>query len=267
MKICQLKNCGVVSISGIDRLSFLQGLITNDIEKLSITSPLYACLLTPQGKFLHDFIMTTDGEIVFLECERDRADELVRTLKIYALRSGVEIENSSGLYNVFVAWGDDESLAEGFYQDPRMPELGYRSIRKTNKAIESIEANAEFIEYDRHRISLAVPDGSRDMKVKLSNLLENNIDQLHGISWDKGCYTGQELTARMRYRGLLKKRIVTVTGDELPEPNSEITDADGHVVGEMRSSCGNIGLAVIKIIEIESNAELFTEDKKKLTAL
>lgn len=220
----KLKNRGLLHIEGPDRHAFLQDLITNDIEKLSPDKPLYACFLTPQGKFLHDFFVIEGKGFTLLDCEGDhRAADLFRLLNIYRLRKDVQIsiEERNDVYAVF---GAPIGLP-----DSRDPEMGRRTFEKPDLP------ERPFENWDKHRITLTIPDGSRDLMVEKSTMDEARMDQINAIDYDKGCYIGQELTARMHYRGLGKKHLQTVKLDELPEN------------AELRSSCGDVGIALVKL--------------------
>ncbi|MFY9288841.1 MAG: folate-binding protein [Alphaproteobacteria bacterium] len=241
--ICHLSNRGVLSLEGEDRRTFLQGLISNDITLCVQGSPLYAALLSPQGKFLHDMIIVDNGDRFFIDCEIERAGDLIKRLSAFKLRAKINIENVSGTYEVWAAWSGPAPM--GFYEDPRLKALGARGIIKKNSVIEG--EHKDFALYDQHRLMHGIPDGSRDMIVEKSTLLECNLDHLNAISWTKGCYMGQELTARMHYRGLLKKRLFPVT-IEGPAPSlGLLVQQNGTDVGEMRSSFGNLGLALLNI--------------------
>ncbi len=236
-----LKNRGKITISGTDKTSFLQNLISNDINLLETQSCIYSCILTPQGKFLYDFFITKfDGKFI-IDCEGGvRATTLAKLLNMYKLRSDISIETIKNI-GIYAVIGNDKYG----YKDPRHNDIGYRSyIKPTN-----IEGK-DFSTWDYLRISLCIPDGSRDMIVQKSTLLECNIDKLSGISFDKGCYIGQELTARMHYRGLAKKHLYSVTAadlglNKLPAFGESIT-RDDKIIGEMRSSCDDIGIALLK---------------------
>ena len=236
-----LKNRGLIHIEGEDRLEFLQGLISQDVTKLAEAKIMYGCLLTPQGKFLHDFFIHHGDGFIMLDCEGgERADDLYERLNKYRLRSDVflSVEHSASVYAVFNA---DIGLP-----DPRHFKMGNRSFEKPDNMLEE-----SFDEWDQQRIILGIPDGSRDMEVERSTLLECNIDKFNGVDWDKGCYMGQELTARMHYRNLGKKHLQTLKFDgSPPAPFDDLTIED-KIIGNMRSSCGNIGLAVIKDEELE----------------
>ena len=219
----KLKDRGLIHLEGPDRHVFLQDLITNDIEKLSPDKQLYACLLTPQGKFLHDFFVIEGKNFTLLDCEGgQRGQDLFKRLNTYRLRKDVQIsvEENNDAYAVF---GAPIGLP-----DPRDPEMGNRTFEKPDLP------ERPFEEWDCNRINLTIPDGSRDLRPEKSTMDEARMDQLNAIDYDKGCYVGQELTARMHYRGLGKKHLQTVKLDEPPEN------------AELRSSCGDIGIALVR---------------------
>ncbi len=225
-----LNNRGLINIEGIDRKDFLQGLITNDVNKLSPSNTLYACLLNAQGKFLHDFFMIEGEGFILLDCEGgERAADLYKRLNMYRLRADVQIsvEKDNQVYAIFEQ--------ERGLPDPRHKDMGYRSFEKPE-----IEEKP-FEEWDYRRISLAIPDGSRDLTIGKSTMDEGNMDQLNAIDYEKGCYVGQELTARMHYRGLGKRQLKTVKLEAMPEG------------AQLRSSCRDLGIALVKIQRSESN--------------
>ena len=236
----KLPDRGLVQIEGEDRHEFLQGMITNDIHLLDSQPAIYACLLSPQGKFLHDFFVSNgpDGAI-FLECEgRARAYDLYERLKKYRLRSKVQISVEEDI-DVFSCFGTEPQPG---YPDPRHKEMGWRSFAKPADNAEE----KSFDEWDAHRIALCVPDGSRDMVVNNSTMLECRIDKLNGVSFEKGCYVGQELTARMHHRGLAKKHLYALHFEHTPPAYRESIEYEGHLIGEMRSRCGHNGIAQLK---------------------
>ena len=219
----KLKDRGLIHIKGEDRKSFLQGIITNDINKLTSNTPLYACLLNAQGKFLHDFFVIEGDDFILLDCEgEERTADLFRRLNMYRLRADVQIslEEHNDVYAIF---GSNEGLP-----DPRHTDMGNRSFEKPDLEEKPFE------EWDKRRIELTIPDGSRDLIVEKSTMDEGSMDQLNAVDYDKGCYVGQELTARMHYRGLGKRKLQTVSLDALPEN------------AELRSSCNAIGIALLK---------------------
>jgi len=241
-----LPNRGLITITGTDRDSFLQGLITNDITKLNAQPSIYACLLNAQGKFLHDFFITRNGEALFLDCEgNERTNDLARRLTLYKLRADIEITAQPQTPVYAISNHPTLQSSNLQYSDPRHPEMGHRTFTKPDLE------EKPFDHWDTHRIALTIPDGSRDMLPEKSTMLECNLDKLNAIDFDKGCYIGQELTARMHYRGLTKKNLYTITGP-LPEHGAPILSKHKKTIGEMRSKNGDTGIALIKNQEIEN---------------
>ena len=263
-----LEDRGVLAVSGPDHRSFLQGLVSNDVEKVGPARALYAALLTAQGRYLHDFMMAeADGEI-WLDAEAAHLGDLKRRLAVYRLRARAALDEKPHLA-VAAILGDGALSATGItgepgsarlfgsgviFVDPRLAALGARCIlpRADIRQIlrESSLSEAGFPTYDRLRLSLGIPDGSRDLVPEKSILLEAGFDELNGVDWLKGCYIGQELTARTKYRGLVKRRLMPVEVDgPVPAPGT-IVMADGREVGEMRSSRDELGLALLRIAPV-----------------
>ncbi len=234
-------NSRFFEISGKDSKSFIQNLITNDIEKCNDGSIIYSCLLTPQGKFLADFFIFNINENYIFETNDKFFNNLLSRLKIYKLRSDIEIKeinnlNSYSLFNI-----DYESDYHIYINDPRNINLGKKLITDKKKFFEKdrfIEINE--IKYHEILISNTTPYSPFDILENKSLLLENNFDNLNAIDWDKGCYVGQEITARMKYRGLLKKKLYALKiksgdvleGDELIVDNKKI----GTIVSKANSN-------------------------------
>lgn len=244
-KIAELPARGVVVVEGTDRVAFLNGLVSNDVAKVEPGRAVWAALLTAQGKWLADFFVFTDGDRLLLDCERAQAEMLVTRLGRYRLRADARLADASDTTTVFAAWdGTPVTTGAVAAPDPRLPDAGWRIIG-------SITANATADDYDAHRLSLGLPDGSRDMESEKSVLLEGGFDELGGIDWEKGCWMGQELTARTRYRGLLKRRLMPVTG-MLPEPGTPVL-ANGAEVGAIRSVAGEQGLALLRLDALDKS--------------
>lgn len=224
-------------VRGNDAHGFLQNLISNDMDLLHTQPDLYAHLLTAQGKFLFDFIITrhTDNDYTLDTEGGARGEELLKKLTLYRLRSKVELALENNI-PVYASFHTDAP------PDPRHPQLGARSFTKPDLPEEP------FTTWDTIRITLGIPDGSRDMEIEKSTLIESRIDVFHGISFTKGCYIGQEITARMHNRGLAKKHLIPVKahGAPLPSPGTDIRGPAGQLLGEMRSGCGEIGMALLK---------------------
>ena len=233
-----LPHRSVIAVSDADRVEFLQGLISNDTTKVSPGHAIWAALLTPQGRFLNDMFVANGGhETLLLETERERAPALAKKLTMYTLRSKVKVEDRAASMEVAVVFGDEAAKALGIehatsFADPRLPELGMRVLARAGEAAALLGSHgfvpADSADYDALRLSLGVPDGSRDLPVEKALLLESGFDELNGVDWKKGCYMGQELTARTKYRGLVKKRLFPVRLDgPLPAPGTLI-ERDGQ---------------------------------------
>ncbi|MEX2009009.1 MAG: folate-binding protein [Dongiaceae bacterium] len=257
---------GVIAVSGPDAVPFLQGIVSNDVTRVAPDRAIYAAFLTPQGKFLHDFFIARIGETLCLDCEAARRADLLRRLSVYRLRSKVELADATADLAVATMFGPRAAAVLGLpaepgravavaggvaYVDPRLDALGARAVLPPPRAAAAVAA-AGFVagnpaDYERLRLSLGVPDGSRDLPVEKAILLENGFDELHGVDWRKGCYLGQELTARTKYRGVIRKRLVPVRIDgPLPESGTPIHLGDREA-GEMRSGADGIGLALLRL--------------------
>ena len=260
-----LEGRGIIRITGKDARDFLQGVVSNDITNVTERRAIYAALLTPQGKYLFDFFIVEFDGALLLETELARIPELIKRLTMYKLRAKADLVDISNDWRILVAWG--EGAAEAFslaqepglagskdtglaFVDPRLAKAGVRFLSPKFDALPEME-QAPLEAYDSHRLALGLPDGSRDLVLEKSILLESGFDELHGVDWNKGCYMGQELTARTKYRGLVKKRLVPVTLDgPLPEPGTLVTTG-GKPVGEIRSGRNSRALALIRLEFLE----------------
>jgi hypothetical protein len=239
MPIATLTDRAVLEVTGEDRLAFLQGLISNDVTQIPQGEALWAALLTPQGKWLADFFLVAQPERLLMDVEASLAEMAMARLLRFRLRSKVAMARLEG-FSVQAGW--DEAAPAGATPDPRLAGAGWRLVTYA-----PLPATASAADYDLHRLSLGLPDGSRDMQAEQSILLEAGFDELHGVSWSKGCYMGQELTARTKYRGLIKRRLVPVEVEgPMPERGTPVT-RDGSEVGEMRSGQGRHGMALLRL--------------------
>ena len=269
-----LMDRGLIAIEGEDTRTFLQGLVSNDVNRVSEDRAIHAAFLTPQGRYLHDFFIMQLGGALFLDCEIERRDDLIKRLSMYKLRAKVTLGVPAGEYVIAAMFGEGalealelppepgRAIAFGggvAYVDPRLPEAGTRAVILRKRFVNILKRHefnpAPPTDYDIHRMSLGLPNGSCDLKVEKAFLLENGFDELNGIDWDKGCYLGQELTARTKYRGLVKKRLMPVEVDgALPPPGTPVM-LDGQEAGEMRSGQDKVGLAMIRLENLEQAAE------------
>jgi folate-binding protein YgfZ len=257
MHICPLKHRALLELTGEDRVAFLQGLVSADIEKAAPGRALYGAFLTPQGKFLYDFFVAADGDRLILEVEAETRDEFRTRLSRFRLRSKVALADIDDL-KVFALWGGAKpDLKDGIViADPRLPDAGFRAW------LPAMPAEFEPGDWDSFRIPLGLPDGRRDMVPEKTILLEAGFDELHGVDWQKGCFMGQEITARSKYRGQIKRRLLPVEIEGDAPPPGTLIYAGEQEVGEMRSSVGHKGLAVIRLDSL--NASL-TAGNAKLT--
>ncbi len=252
-----IENRAIITLAGPDRKSLLQGIITNDINGLKDDQGLYAALLSPQGKFLHDFFLFEKDDIIYLDCEKARMEDLFRRLLMYRLRSAVEIIDQSAKYNVITSKMQIENAFISF-KDPRHDDMGFRAI------VEKLPQNLSNDNgYHMRRISLGIAEGTNDFIVDKSTLGEGHFEQIHGLDFNKGCYVGQEVTARMKYRGSLKKALfpVDLAGDT-PEFGTPIIDDNDAKVGHIRSSCDHKAIALFALKSLTFNKDYHCGDIK-----
>jgi folate-binding protein YgfZ len=228
-----LPDRAVLRIAGVDSRPFLQGLLTNDVETLAPGRAIYAGLLSPQGKALFDMILHADGGDVLIDVAAARADALARRLSMYKLRKAVTITPTSLV--VIASWGDD---AADHPADPRLAALGARWIAESGPE----DGGA----YTAHRLALGVPD-SADIGEDQLLWLETGADLLNGVSFTKGCYVGQENTARMHHRDKVRRRLVPLQLGGDPGDAVDVTDNAGRSVGTLRSRHGDTAIAHLRL--------------------
>ncbi len=284
-----LESRALLRVQGADARDFLQGMVSNDMEKLRPERAIWAAFLTPQGKFLHEFFLCLDPnaetETILIDCEAARRADLKRRLTLYKLRAKATIEEAGEDLAVAALFGpgtaaaltlpEEAGAAAPFdrglaYMDPRLPGLGARAVLPRDRAEAALRdagfGSASPADYDRLRISQGVPDGSQDLEIERSPLLENGFDELNGVDWDKGCFMGQELTARTKYRALIKKRLLPVTiAGPAPDPGTPVM-RDGKAVGTMRSVAGDLGLALLRLDALEDPTVALTAGDAQVTA-
>ena len=232
---------GILAVDGDDRVAFLQGLVSNDIEAARPGHAVWAALLTAQGKWLADFFVFADADALLLDCEAAQIPMLIQRLSRYRLRMKASLRAVPERL-VHVAWPVRPAVDGIVAPDPRLPDFAWRIITD-----QPLAANATPDDWDRYRLEAGLPDGSKDLEADRSVLLEAGFDELGGVSWSKGCYMGQELTARTKYRGLVKRRLVPVTIDGPVPPAGSVILRNGVEVGTMRSGRDGIGLASLRL--------------------
>jgi tRNA-modifying protein YgfZ len=297
-----LEDRSVLRVAGEDAATFLQGLLTNDVEGLADGEARYAALLSPQGKILFDFLVmrvaAESGATFLIDCPAAQAGELARRLGFYRLRAKVTISDESSDHAVIAFWdeggsvpdiaavmaglvpaihaapsrqtsevgvggsawvaGTSPAMTDGatealYYVDPRDPRLGSRAILPRPKAV--VPANSRADEYEAHRIELGIPKGGVDFAYADIFPHDANLDLLHGVDFEKGCYVGQEVVSRMRHRGGARKRIVRLTlAGPAPERGAPVL-AGETTVGVLGSATGTCALAMVRLDRIDEARE------------
>ncbi len=259
-----LRQRGLIRVDGTAARSFLQGLVTNDVEKVDKTTPVYAALLTPQGKFLHDFLIIQIGESLFLDIERERTADLLKRLKMYRLRAPVELEDVTQAWIIFAIFGEGagvmgDRMPGTAVRDPRNTALGLRLYCQGDPCQDIESFGIPIVDvraYDALRVAAGVPDGSRDIPVEKAFPLEYGFNALDAVSYDKGCYIGQELTAKTHNRGKVKKGLYRVRFEnQAPDAGTAIVMGSVEV-GEVLSGAGDFALAHLRIDAAETSQPL-----------
>ena len=239
-------------ISGDDRKDFLQGLITNDINACNKINPIYSCLLSPQGKFLADFfVIELDGSYL-IEIHNQFFDNILQKLHLYKLKSKVIIAENNSYLSCVLFINKKIAVPNHLisFQDPRNNNIGIRYILNIDNSSSLEKLGFTLVDINYYKEILMknlIPYSPDDLIVNKSLLLENNFQNINAISWDKGCYVGQEITARMKYRALLKKKIYTleiISGSTQVGEKITINDIS---LGEIISITNKFAIAMLKI--------------------
>jgi folate-binding protein YgfZ len=220
----------VLSISGADHVSFLQGLITNDVDRAG-DGIIYAALLTPQGKFIADFFVLGEPDRLLIDVATSHAPTLAQRLTMYRLRAAVDIIET----NLIVSRGTG-TAPEGAFSDPRHPDLGWRAYGDTD-----ISDNTD---WDALRVALMIPETGTELTGD-TYVLEAGFETLHGVDFKKGCYVGQEIVARMKHKTELKKGLAQVSISGTANAGDAIT-TDGKPTGTLHTVAGDKGLAYLR---------------------
>ena len=253
MKAAFLPDRGVVKVSGDGARDFLNGLVTSDVTLLRPGLARFGALLTPQGKITADFLITEapSGGGYLIDCPRALAQPLADKLGFYKLRAKVAIENLSNSLGVLAAWDGHPAVTPDLaFTDPRSPVLGWRVLVPEALVQEVTDLiGAELVDsaaYEAHRIASGVPRGGLDFIYGDAFPHETNMDRLHGVDFEKGCYVGQEVVSRMQHRGTARTRTVRIVLENFsPEPGTTIFAGD-KPVGTLGSTAGQNGLALIR---------------------
>ena len=250
LKAAHLSDRGVVRVGGEDATSFLQGLLTNDVERLRSGEARYAALLTPQGKILFDMLVVRisaeKGAAYLLDCAAAQAADLAKRLGFYKLRAKVAIADESAELGVVAAWNGapDNAPAGIVYPDPRDPRLGWRAILPRARAVALGEADEN--QYETIRIGAGAPKGGVDFAYGDAFPHDANLDLINGVDFEKGCYVGQEVVSRIEHRANARSRLVPVAFDEFA-PSSGPVMAGEREVGMLFSTSKGRGIAMLRL--------------------
>ena len=239
LSIAHLPSRALIAVSGADWRSFLQGLLTQDVETLTDGKIRFAALLTPQGRLLYDLFVVGRGDGALLDVAAEYRDALLQKLTLYRLRAKVELVPS--VSQVYAAWGD--RAPDGGLRDPRLDELGWR-------AYGVLDPTTNEAAYDAHRLSLGVP-GPADWGSEKTYPIEANFDLLNGIDFRKGCFVGQETTSRMKRRGVIKSRMLPLVFEgAAPATGTEVLAGDLRA-GEVLSGIKGRAMALVRLDRAE----------------
>jgi len=250
-----LEDRSVIAMKGAEARPFLQGLISNDMAGCAPDKGIYAALLTPQGKILFEFFVTEHEDRFLLDCASARASELIKRLTFYRLRAKIDIALAEDL-RVAALWsGAPQAPATGSlaaFPDPRLPALGLRLIGP-RPSLQGAIASAQAADYHSHLLALGVPD-SADVPPDTVFALDAGLEELGGVDFKKGCYVGQEVTARMKHRASARRRfLIADIGGDLPPPGTKL-EASGREVGTLATGTRGRALALVRLDRV-SEAE------------
>ena len=219
----------ILALSGPDRVSFLQGLVSNDVTR----APCWAALLSPQGKYLADFLIVPDGERLLIDLDEGLAGDVIRRLSMYKLRANVTLEPT----NLQVMRGTGPA-PEGAIPDPRDPALGWR--------LYGAQGGDDGTDFDAIRVAHCIPESLVELIPNETFILEAGFERLHGVDFRKGCYVGQEVTARMKHKTELRKGLVTLGIDGQAPVGTPILMPDGREAGTLFTQSGGRAIAQMR---------------------
>jgi folate-binding protein YgfZ len=238
----------VLRMAGADVRDVLQNVVTNDLDRLAPGRAVYAALLTPQGKYLFDFLLIEDPDgAILIDCATDRAEALAQRLRMYCMRRDARLTGNTGL-GVALVWGEGAPDGPLVIPDPRAGALGWRIYTADPEAAiaENCAVSADRAAYDALRIAHLIPASGIELVPDETYILEAGFEALNGVDFRKGCYVGQEVTARMKHKAVLKKRLVRVRVEGIAAPGTPVT-ADGKPAGTLFSQSGGQGLAHLRL--------------------
>jgi folate-binding protein YgfZ len=229
----------VLSVGGDDRISFMQGLVTNDVTRAD-EAIIYTALLTPQGKFIADFFIVGEKDRLLIDVAASHAQKLGQRLMMYRLRAAVTIEQT----DLIVSRGTG-ARPDGAFADPRDPALGWRSYGTTEISDQT--------DWETLRVENMIPETGVELGDE-TYVLEAGFERLHGVDFKKGCFVGQEIVARMKHKTTLKKGLALVSLSGNAAPGDPIT-ADGKPVGTLHTIAGDKALAFLRFDRSEGEMQ------------
>lgn len=260
-RVVKLQNRSVIRLEGHESREFLQGLITNDIHHLGgAGSSIYSLFLNKAGRVMYDAIIygSEEKNEIFVETDESVCQDLRKHIMIYRIRRKISIDQVDDEYAVWAAYGGDlkgdSNLADSCH-DPRVLGLGRRILtRSSDNTVAKQLPVGTLREYNQHRFTLGVPEGVKEITPGKAFPLEVNCDYMHGLSVNKGCYLGQEFTARTYHTGVVRKRIMPIELDAsfVTDPdeelvNKEVVTAEDKPGGKVKALVGRVGLGLLRI--------------------
>lgn len=223
----------ILRLGGKDRIGFLQGLVSNDLKRLD-KGLVYAALLTPQGKYLADFFLVPETDAVLIDVAAPLADDLIRRLSMYRLRAEVTLADTA----IRVSRGLGPA-PDGCHADPRHPSLGWRCYDGSTNDVQ--------VDWDAIRVAACIPEATLELIPNETYILEAGFERLSGVDFRKGCYVGQEVTARMKHKTELKKGLVRVRVEGTAPVGTPILTAEGREAGTLFTQSGSHGIAQMRL--------------------
>ena len=265
-KVCELRSRAVVRVQGSESMDFLQGLMTNDMEHLEHQSSLYSMFLNTQGRIMFDtFVVKRNATEYLIDCDHHLAENLVKHLKMFKVRRKINIslQEDEKVWAILGDELDENKLLKSAvcYNDNRCKALGFRAIG------ENLEMDSEKFDMDDYqtlRYQQGIPEGSLEIPPGKCTPLEYNIEYMHGVSFHKGCYIGQELTARTHHTGVIRKRIMPLTlsassktsSTMMEENKAQVLNEKGKKVGVVRGQCRNTAIGLLRLDQVMNNEKL-----------
>ncbi|MFK7903345.1 MAG: folate-binding protein YgfZ [Nitratireductor sp.] len=253
---CELTDRALLNITGKDATSFLQALITCDVETLKTGDITFGALLSPQGKILFDFFIIKSVDGFMFDIDKSMADSFTHRIQFYKMRADVVVSKANENTLVFATWGDclieaqEAGLDALLVNDPRLPEMGLRVYINFPPKQAKIHPLGN---YTKHRLKFGMPSGGLDFIFGTAFAHEALMDQFAGVDFSKGCFVGQEVVSRMQHRGSARKRFVSVSSEvDLPENGTEIM-AEGKVVGTLTSHFEKSGIALVRLDRVANS--------------